>query len=972
VKDFLTQLKEKNAEFGNHYHKYIQAIQCNLESLIQRLEERKKRDAVHILHPTYDFQTQLRIIANTGKDRQEKLNFVNTFFSLQFLLMNRQAIDHLRMGVMAPYANKYSVYKKFMIDAGNNFRMLTSCYIDQLLNIFVDKKSCPSFVILGVGTKADQDDIDVGIIDDGTKDRQAFNRAISQINQEMLRSAISFHFHLSEHIGVQHYSASIEEYKKALKHQIGDYVIINEMLSGAVISGDMRLFKKYQEEIIERYFYDPDRDNKYHEAYLRGILGEISSLLARPISSNHINFKEDGLRIIKNIISARKTVHHVDKVNAWQIMDDLRRKDPGSFQEYNDLERSLTFFEVFRYLYQLLVTQDEEVELDTAAFKNIRAVARTMGYTDLGKCHAEEHVLVHYYEHIQNVRNIVPKLLNDTKCHLESTSIFVSILDSDYPGNIVQDFLTKFKFFRGTSFWDDILDDFESETLLNRFINDLNSFPPAKRKKLVKGYIEWVKYDLYSSIKFLTTLGSTKIGFPLYTDLNENLLGILENMPDVARKIAYVYNRFPELINEYLALNSDETLEFCLRILETRIYEKEIALIIENLKSLIGIHLSSSLFFKRYLMRILGRYPEIIQMLENAALLKDFGDGIYSDVQSMPTPKEKKEKLGDYYDFEMVRVGLSTLSGSSADVINAEFIAFSDKYILTLFDICRQEVDTQYKSRIITDDLLAIFAAGGHAREQAYDDDYDLIVLLNSDNTEMLSYCNKIVSKMNSEIIKRGTIPHHRFADYFGRYIIHLKELELLLSEKRADIFIEKSQILGARLVVGSHRFEKEFFDRVIKPYIFDQKEEYINQMVGEITARHQAIGTQEIIVKDNIKESSGGLRDLEMILLIIKAQCNMVHSVNSKLFAEIAQKQKELRKDLYRLSNAFIFLNNLRNSYRLTVGATDMIMPNMLNAASRLMGYQNGQRLYDEFKKTCSDVTRAIEHIIKKLPCQQ
>ncbi|MGB7055489.1 MAG: hypothetical protein WBE28_09240, partial [bacterium] len=475
---------------------------------------------------------------------------------------------------------------------------------------------------------------------------------------------------------------------------------------------------------------------------------------------------------------------------------------------------------------------------------------------------------------------------------------------------------------------------------------------------------------LYSSIKFLTTLGRTKFGFPLYTDLNENLLGILDKMPDVARKIAYVYNRFPGLINEYLALNSDETLEFYLKILETRIYEKEIALIIENLKSLIGIHLSSSVFFKRYLMRVTGRYPEIIQMLENAALLKDFGDGIYSDVQSMPTPKEKKEKLGDYYDFEMLRVGLGTLGGSSADVINADFIAFSDKYILTLFDICRQEVDTHYESRIITDDLLAIFAAGGHAREQAYDDDYDMIVLLNSDNTEMLSYCNKIVSKMNSEIIKRGTIPHHRFADYFGRYIVHLKELASLLSEKRADIFIEKSQILGARLVVGSHRFEKEFFDRVIKPYIFDQKEEYINQMVGEINARHQAIGAQEIIVKDNIKESSGGLRDLEMILLIIKAQCNMVHPVNSKLFAEIAQNQKELRKDLYRLANTFIFLNNLRNSYRLTVGATDMIMPNMLNAAAHVMGYQNGQRLYDEFKKTCSDVTRAIEHIIKKLPC--
>jgi hypothetical protein len=969
MKDFIAKLKEQNAEFGNHYQKYIKIIERHLDPLVQRLEEKKKRDAVHVLHPTFDFETQLGIVASVGMDRQERLNFVNTFFSLQFLLMNRQALDHLRMGVMAS-ADKYPVYKKFMIDAGNNFRMLTSNYINQLLNMYLKDKSGPAFVILGVGTKADQDDIDVGIIDDGTGNRHEFNRVISQISQEMLKSAITFHFHLSEHIGGQYYSASIEEYRKALKHQIGDYVIINEMLSGAVITGDDTLFRDYQREIIERYFYHPGSDNKYHEAYLRGILGEISSLLARPISSSHIHFKEDGLRIIKNMICAQKTVYDIDKVNAWQIFDDLREKNPKRHQAYDNLERSLTFFEVFRYLYQLLVTQDEEIELDAATLKNIRVVARTMGYRDLGKCHAEEHVLVHYYEHIQNVRNIVPSLLEDLKAHLEASSIFVSILDPEYPGNIARDFLTKFKFFRGTSFWDDILDDFESEPLLNRFIEDLNSYPPAKRKKYIRGYIEWVKYDLYSSIKYLTSLGRTKVGHPLYIDLNDQLLEILDNMPDVARKISYVFNRFPKLINEYLTLNSDANLKVYQRLLETTVYEKEIASIIDRMKALIHIHLSSSVFFKRYIGKVADRYPETIHLFESPALLQEFGDGIYSDIQSMPSMQEKKEKLGDYYDFEMMRAGLGTLSGVLASEMSTQYIEFSDKYIRTLFELCRQEVDDQYTKRIITDDLLAIFAAGGHAREQAYDDDYDMIVLLNSDNPEMLSYCNKIITKMNSEIIKRGTIPHHRFADYYGRYIILLKEMEQLLSERRDDIFIEKSQILGARLVVGSHRFEKEFFDRLIKPYIFDQKEEYIQQMSEEINSRHRMPAAQRIVVEDNLKETAGGLRDLEMILLMIKAQCNMMHPVNSKLFAEIALQHGESSKDISRLSNAFVFLNNIRNIYRITVGATDVLSPEMLHAAARLMGHPKGQDLYRKFKKTCNEVTITIKNIVSKFPC--
>jgi hypothetical protein len=91
---------------------------------------------------------------------------------------------------------------------------------------------------------------------------------------------------------------------------------------------------------------------------------------------------------------------------------------------------------------------------------------------------------------------------------------------------------------------------------------------------------------------------------------------------------------------------------------------------------------------------------------------------------------------------------------------------------------------------------------------------------------------------------------------------------------------------------------------------------------------------------------------------------------VNSKLFTEIAEKRAESREDLHRLLAAFNFLNNLRNTYRLTVGATDMIIPEMLDTAARIMGYQNGKKLYEEFNKTRSDVTHAIVNILNRLKC--
>ncbi len=968
MKDFLLRLREKTAQFGNHYRKYIQAADRNLDNLVQRLEEEKKRDEVHIIHPAYDFGAELKIVGSVGKNTEEKLNFLGTYFALQFLLRNQQAIDLLRIDVIASEADKFSVYKKFMLDTGNGFRMLTAHYIEELLSVFIDREECPEFVILGVGTKSDQDDIDVGIIDDGKHDRKKFNRAICLISNEMLKYAVSFHFHLSEHIGSHYYSASIDEYKDVLKHEIRDYVIINEMLSGAVITGSKKLFAKYQKEVVDRYFYHSETDNKYHEGYLRGILGDVNSLLERPISSVHINFKEDALRMIKGVICAQKTIFNIDRVNAWDILEGLRARDAKRHHEYNALERALTFFEISRHLYQVFVTQDEEILLEDVALKNIRRAAKILGYSDLGKCHAEEHLLMHYYEHMQSIRRTIPVILNDIKKHLETNSIFVSMFAPDYQGNIAQDFLRKFKFFRGTSFWDDILDDFKNEELLKRFVNDLNAFQVSIRKKIIKGYMEWVRYDFYSLIMFLTILGKTKSGFPIYKDLNDYLLQIMDTLPDVVRKIAYVFNRFPHLINSYLSLGDEKVLESYLKVLEGRVYEKEILSVIDNLKYLIRIHLHGSLFFKRYFLRILSRYPETITLLSKPAQLEEFAAGIYSDVASMRTSKEKKEKLGDYYDFEMMRLGLKTLSGVSVEETNAAFTEFSDKYIATLFDICRREIDIQYTKRIITDDLLAIFAAGGHAREQAYDDDYDIIVLLNSDKPAMLSYCNKIISKMNGEIIKRGTIPHHRFADYFGRYVILLKEVEQLLRQKRPDIFVEKSQILGARLIVGSHRFEKEFVDRVVKPYIFDMKDDYIKQMKQEISSRHSATDSATESLGIDIKESVGGLRDIEMMMLMIKAQFNIMEPFNAGLFKYIADMRKDLKDELLRLAKACRFLKNLRDVYRLTAGASDTILPEALKTSAEIMRYKSIKHVYNKLNRARRDVKRTIAHLIAKM----
>jgi hypothetical protein len=968
VKDFLVTLENKTEEFGNHYNKYLQAVNTSLSLIIQRLEENKKRDAVHILHPAYDFPAELRLIAEVSANDKEALQLTGTFFALQFLQINKQTIDVLKMEVMAAEGNRIPVYRKFMRIVGNNFRMLTTHYIVQLMNILIDKTRCPDFAILGVGTKSDQDDIDVGIVDDGTKDRDLLNRGIARISQEMFKFVTTFHFHLSEHVGDRFYSASIDEYKKILKDEISDYVIINEMLSAALIAGSRDIFRKFRKEVTNRYFYHANTDNRYHEGYLRGVIGEVYSLLEKPISSTRINFKEDGLRLIKNTICVQKTVFDIDEVNAWDIIEKLKTKDKKRVREYASLERSLTFFEIFRYLYQLLVTQDEEIVLEQHVLSNIRRVARVLGYSDMGMCSSEQHVLMHYYEHIQNIRRLIPIFISDIKNHIRATSIFTPLFNTAYSGNIAKDFIQKFRFFRGTSFWDDILDDLKSEHVLERFVTDVNKLLPDDRARIVKEYIEWFRYDFYSLIKLLTLLGKHKSSSSLFIDLNTYLLHNIDTVPDVVRNMSYMFNRFPHIVNDYLALQSEEGLKFFLHLFTRKTYERDIAKIVGDIEYLIGLHLSSSMFFKRYFLRILNKYPDSIRLVQKPHRLLEFADGIRSDISSVRTFDEEKTKLGDYYDLEMVRVGLKTLSSVHVEETNAEFTAFSDSYINSLFDICRREVDSNYSKRIITDDLLAVFASGGHAREQAYDDDFDIIVVLNSDNQPIIEYCNKIISKMNREIIKRGTIPHHRFADYFGRFVILFKELQSLLAEDRPDIFIEKSQILGARLMLGSHRFEREFTEHIVKPYIFSMKHKYIAQMVEELTSRHTETDDTSHATRDDIKECIGGLRDIEMLMLIIKAKYEIITPVNSRLFHYVAEHYDSMRDEIVCIAEKCNFLKNLRDIYRLTAGASDVIMPDALHQAASIMGYQDNAMLYHTFKETFFETTTLIKRLIETL----
>lgn len=976
---YFNRLKERVNQLGNHHQKYIRTIEKYLDPMVASLENAGKIEDVYLWKGASRLSQEMDIVLGVATSFEEKLSFLACYYSLQILHLNLRSIDVLMLNLTST-EDRFSVYKQFMLQTGTDFRKLAAIYMQKLLDLFFDSKTPPEFTLLGVGSLAHQDDIDVGVIDDGSPGREELNLVIGKIRGEMFKWATELHFYLSEHVGSQFYTASIQEYKELLDKEIHDFIIISEMISAVPIVGSQQLFEQFEHEIIYRYHYHSFRDNKFHEGYLRGIMGEIRSLLLRQINECKLNPKDDALRMVSGIILSGKTIFRIYRGNRWDVLATLARKDSSRKQIYQELERVITFLEIFRHLYQLFIGLEEDIYLDDPeVVNNMQIVAMTLGYKDVGAISAWDHLLIHYHEYVESAKNITARLIQEVTEHIKSVSIFSNKLKSawysepyrSYPGNLVIDFLRDSNFFKGAKFWDDILEALEAEDshVLENFVNDFRQLKPRYQRILIEKYGNASRNTIYAMISFLIILSKNKrkLGVEeLCEQLNRVFLKNLAECDDRVLRLTKVFHQYPHLINEYLT-----TLEITLQLqftylLDGELWEPEQQKSKELMVRLCEIHCNTSHYFKRFFTRVVLQYPNYIQYLQDTTSLAQISKGMLGCIDSLKTFDDKKKQLGDYHDLEFLRVGLEALHGVPIEKIDAEFTEFSDSYLQMVFDICKQAVNEKIGGPIPTRDLIAIFTAGGYAREQAFDDDYDLIILLNEKDEDIHRYCNQIMMMMNNEIVKRGIMPHYRFADHFGHFITLVDDLDEFFSKDADDAFIDKSQILGARMIVGSTKFQKEFEDRIIRRHIYDKYDQYKSQMIHEMKSRHQDKRNTNL----NIKECKGGLRDIEILLLIYKSKYQLKEPLNRKLMETICEADSKHKDDLCALNKHFNFLKQLRDLYRLTVFAGNDLKIEFLEHAAKIMGYQDNNRVtaVDKLVRDYYQCTGQTHQIVERL----
>jgi hypothetical protein len=986
ISDNYRQLERQVSEFGNHHRKFLYYISNTKDALIDRLERKGVFDQVHLWKPAMYLATEMDIVRWVSENPKEQLRFLGCYYALQFLHLNLQSLSVLNLE-LASGTPKLDAYRNYMISQGEKFQQLTGTYMERLLDLFIPPEKRPEFVICGCGSRADQDDIDVGIVDDGSEKRSGFNHAINQLTLEMLKRACSLHLYLSEHVGSESYSASIPEYEQLLKTGIHDFIIINEMLSATPIFGSQRLYKEFQRKVTHRYYYHRGGENLYHEGFLRGILGEIRSLMLQRMKQDRINPKDDALRMIKGLIAVGKTVFRIPSVNPWEILSFMAKRDSERSDVYRRINNALAYFEALRHIYQLYAAQEEEICFDVEGTKeHLQKVALTMGYRDIGMIKAMDHMLIHYYEYVDLAKSSAEIILNDVILQLKDISSFTQLLDRDLyvspkkntPKNLALKFIDAGEFFKGTRFWNDVLEslDAEDHIVIDRWVKDLWSLEPKLRRATIERYAKWGIHSPFTFLSLLIILSKYQQrngdDIPVFYEMNQVFLREIAHTEWTTASISRIFNHYPQMLNEYLMTLEENDVQRFEKLISDELWDEELNEVRKNLLHLCGLHYKYSRYFRRFFLRVVTKYPHYIPVLHATAKVKQIARGIIGNIDSLPVNQERMEKMGEYFDLEFFRLGMQTLEGYSVHSINSEFIEFSDNYTVNLFDLCKQEVIKAVGHIVSTRDNLGVFTTGGHARHQAFDDDYDLIILLDSDNKEIINFSSKILTVMNREITKRGIMPHFRFADHFGSFITRFSQLEQWLATPHEEMFIDQSQLLEARMVVGSHKLMKEFERRIIRPFIFDKWEKYVQDMTWEIRSRHQNNAKRERLAF-NFKECRGGLRDIEMLLLIFKARYQLLTPMGEDLFEELMRIVPDCKREFRVLSQSCNFLKQMRYLYRLSATADDNFRSDFLGITAKAMDFVDGDGEGDElkmmnaFQNVTQEVHRIIHHLLEK-----
>lgn len=948
---------------SNHLRKYVRAVERDLPPLQQALAESGRMDRVDWTRLPRGVTRQMRWVRRATPDHQQSLRWLGAFFAWHYLAMTHRRLRTFERGISVsgepgePNELRERQYRKLVERVGKGYRSLISGFTANLLEVFGGRGRVPELAFAVTGNLTDHEDLDVVVLGRDEKAASDGGPVISRMSTEFLRYASRLHFYLAEQLGDADLVAPPERYLRVLGQESRSFVAATQLIGARYLAGSRALFDQFDREVDKRYRFR-GRGFVGYEGFVRGALAALGEILPRARGIEHLHPKREVSLPIKDVLYMAKARHGVGYRSLFELLDRLPSLDSEHADAYRDMLSALSFVEAFRYLYQLNVFQEEHVEVGSQVeLERLRPVATLMGFE------SEAALVDRYLELRSSSHEAVERLADYFRQQLRRLSIFRRLARRPFKGNVAVGLLRFLTVYSTEIFWEDLFDTVrENPAITRRFMKDLEELPDSEQRVVVERLVERMMVDPRQALAGMCALGH------VLGEERIDRFGVLASeqlrKPEVAAKFVDVFYDYPDLVDRFACAVSPVVLD-AFRVEIEAIPGREFSKTSDKLLLLTLLRHYCSNYAARFFDRALPRFSEAVAFLDSSRELRRAVFAHLEEVEDIHSYEQRKERIGDLFALHFLRSAIDTFRGRDPESVALEYMGASDAIVNALYRVCRDQVAHRVRgfSDIKHDRDFALFAAGGNAREESFDADYDLIAVIDTNDPHRRDFFEKVMARFSVALARLGLMPHNRMADLTGKFVVGFDELVTILRSGSDTEFIEMSEVLGARMVIGTHEIDLKFTQRIVARHVSTRAREFVTAMREEIDDRFEDVRAHPQ-APWNIKEDPGGLRDIHMFLQMLRAHYQIRQPVTRLAVDALAAGDYRIARAVRHVYQSLLFLMRVRDLYRLTVAAHDDLDPTRMDMVAGLMGYEKTVSLLEDLEAHCMRSNHHIEAV--------
>lgn len=938
------------ARFANHTQKLVRASQKH-RPLLEEAAAWSQGTAPIAERPKDPAVAMAAIDQFARSRRVDRPTLIGAYFAHHHLRNQAElSRDLLRESFRTEVGHRADTCHRIYKRAHDERRVWVSSLLELSMSAAAPDLSPEDYGAFNVGSLTDHEDVDLAIVVASPEAQRALARGFAVVSKTFVRFASKIQLFLTEQFPTPRTGALVEEYEQFLSGPTQPVVSVTQLLGAEYLCGSQRLARALEERVTTRY-YAGQGSPIIHEAFLRAAMSELGHHLLPVNVPSLLSPKREIYVPAKLVIAAMRVIEGVRDPQPARALEALRRKDPERADEYQTLADAFVENEVLRALAFLYVVPSDDLDLSDPTIQIAsRRVAVLLGLGESARRSAERRLLGAYADIRARALRSIATLSLQIARHLGRVSTFRNLIERKQEllptENIVPQLLNALESYKGGVFWDEVVDLISSsKDTTERFVQDFGRLKLRERRESAHRCVKMMCQDAASLVEFLVFIAmqdrdraeaaglvNTSPNARLFWWAVINLLAA-----DRESRRLFVERLDTETKSESLfrlaSAYSPQQLARLANLIEREEISPRGARVARAIRSVIILvhHCSNAL--SRQSNRVLGRTPEFLQRLGDERRLKDLASEILVRASREPIPREQIELLGDAFDVATLRAALIAILEGAPAARDIEYTDAADVYVRELFKACFREMHS--RSPLFENYRpgagIAIYATGGYGRGEAFGADWDYLAVVAADDRAQKKFFGKVLQLVSSAMTRRGLLPHNRFTDHFNAYVVSIPELVAYFGNRTGQTFIDEAEVLEARFFLGDPEVARHFNARVGGLVTTTNRGAFIDDILGELADRRSRppLGL-------NLKLGPGGLREIHLLWLAIRAHANLPGALSPALLLPAESALPKHKSDLRFLLSASEELRRSRDLYRLVVAVEDTMEPEILLAIAK------------------------------------